>query len=254
MANDTTVDYFPDGFFFMRSKQKPMAIDVRDGGMLKLVDSINQLWMHEDGFLINKKSGLVIDIRGGDIKKDKPIIQYARKPGLAHNQRWVYQDGYIASKTAPHLVLDIRGGDFKETNALFLNIKDPQSVTQQWLIQPFENEKSKDELALLRPAPDQRNSTFPRPEELCESYRRVYEEKEQDLTPNQIAGALAFKALKCYIEDQQKNSQPIVHPDARRTIQQQIKRLAKDANIQDDHTLYAAEQGAFGYFAREYES
>lgn len=64
--------------------------------------------MHEDGFLINKKSGLVVDIRGGDIKKDKLLIQYARKPGLAYNQRWKYQDGYIFPEAAPHLVVDIR--------------------------------------------------------------------------------------------------------------------------------------------------
>jgi hypothetical protein len=36
------------------------------------------------------------------------IIQYARKPGLAHNQRWTYQNGYIYPTSAPHLVLDIR--------------------------------------------------------------------------------------------------------------------------------------------------
>jgi hypothetical protein len=36
------------------------------------------------------------------------IIQYARKPGLAHNQRWTYQNGYIFPTSAPHLVLDIR--------------------------------------------------------------------------------------------------------------------------------------------------
>lgn len=50
----------------------------------------------------------VLDIRGGDIKRDKAIIQYARKPGLAHNQRWKYKDGYIFSAASPHLVLDIR--------------------------------------------------------------------------------------------------------------------------------------------------
>ncbi|KAI8067553.1 ricin B lectin domain-containing protein [Gongronella butleri] len=261
----TPVDHFPDGFFFMRCKKKALAVDVRDGAMVndapliiwpqKLVDSINQLWMHEEGFLINKKSGLVVDIRGGDIKRDKAIIQYARKPGLAHNQRWQYQDGYIASQAAPHLVLDIRGGDFKESNALFLNTKDPNSQTQQWLIQPFENEKSNEDLALLRPSPNQRNSAFPRPEDLCDSYRLVYMEKQpaQDLTANQIAGALAFKALKVYIDAQKKEGRPIVGPDARKEIETQVKKLAQEENIQDQQLLYAADQAALGYYAREYE-
>jgi hypothetical protein len=51
---------------------------------------------------------VVVDIRGGDIKKDKLLIQYARKPGLAHNQRWKYKDGFIFPQAAPHLVIDIR--------------------------------------------------------------------------------------------------------------------------------------------------
>jgi hypothetical protein len=42
------------------------------------------------------------------IERDKVIIQYARKPGLAHNQRWTYQNGFIFPTSAPHLVLDIR--------------------------------------------------------------------------------------------------------------------------------------------------
>lgn len=42
------------------------------------------------------------------MKKDKAIIQYARKAGLATNQRWSYLDGYIFPTSAPHLVLDIR--------------------------------------------------------------------------------------------------------------------------------------------------
>ncbi|KAI8377745.1 ricin B lectin domain-containing protein [Radiomyces spectabilis] len=199
------VDDFPHGFFFIRSKAKKMAIDVYDGGMLneyniiiwpqKMVDSINQLWMHEDGFLINKKSGLVLDIRGGDIKKDKVIIQYARKPGLAHNQRWKYQDGYIVSAAAPHLVLDIRGGDFKEGNQVFLNTKDSTSSTQQWLLEPFQDARSEQDLALLRPPPLEKHQscTFPRPEELYSCYRSVFLENKPDATPEQVAAAAGFQ-------------------------------------------------------------
>ncbi|KAI8097361.1 uncharacterized protein BX664DRAFT_326199 [Halteromyces radiatus] len=260
------VDQFPDGFFFMRCKEKPMAVDVNGGAMTndatmiiwpqKLIDSINQLWMHEDGFLINKKSGLVIDIRGGDIKKDKVLIQYARKPGLAHNQRWKYQDGFIFPQAAPHLVIDIRGGDFKETNVLFLNTKDINSKTQQWYIQPFENEKSQDELALLRPSPNLRTSSFPRPEELCDSYRIVYIENKQDPLENEMAGAAAFKAIKTYIAQQKEKQQPILTPSARDSIQQLAKTevLSLSHGQQDTRGLIqAAEQAALSYFAREYE-
>ncbi|KAL0076230.1 carbohydrate-binding module family 13 protein [Phycomyces blakesleeanus] len=152
---------FSDGFFFIRSKDRPMAVDVNDGSMLndahiiiwpqKHTDSINQLWMHEDGFLLNKKSGLALDIRGGDIKKDKSLVQYARKSGLAYNQRWKYQDGFIFPAAAPHLSLDIRG-DHKEGSFIFLNTKMSGVSSQQWLVEPFENERSKQDLELLRPS------------------------------------------------------------------------------------------------------
>ena len=89
----------------------------------------------------------------GDIKKDKTIIQYARKPGLAHNQRWKYEDGYIFPASAPNLVLDVRGGELKDAASIFLNTKIPGSATQQWLIQPFEDARSKQDLILLRPPP-----------------------------------------------------------------------------------------------------
>ncbi|KAG2228355.1 hypothetical protein INT45_011147 [Circinella minor] len=156
-----------------------------------MTDSINQLWMHEDGFLINKKSGL------GDLKKDKSLIQYARKAGLAANQRWEYRDGYIFPQVAPHLVLDIRSGhEFKEGSNVYLNNKDSKIQSQQWLIQPFDNERSKQDLTLLRPPPHERHFEYPRPEQIYDYYRIVYLHQQKqniNLTLDILAGAAAFK-------------------------------------------------------------
>ncbi|KAF7731877.1 hypothetical protein EC973_007708 [Apophysomyces ossiformis] len=253
----------------MRCKAKAMAIDVSGGSMTndahiiiwpqKYVDSINQLWIHEDGFLINKKSGLVIDIRGGDIKKDKLIIQYARKPGLAHNQRWKYQDGYIFPAADPNLVLDIKGGDYKETNPIYLNRKDPQSQTQQWLIEPFHNEKSDAELALLCPSPLQQTSLFPKPEELYDCYRSIYREQKPNPTSSELAGAAAFKAMKTYIANQKSKDEPIINDSARSTLEkmvhQEVLRLLEDRHQEGDRVqlVRSAEQAAQSYFVREYE-
>ncbi|KAI8138608.1 ricin B lectin domain-containing protein [Fennellomyces sp. T-0311] len=262
------VDNFPEGFFFIRCKEKPLAIDVNDGGMLndyniiiwpqKMVDSINQLWMHEDGFLINRKSGLVLDIRGGDIKRDKAIIQYARKPGLAHNQRWKYQDGYIFPAASPHLVLDIRGGEYKDAAAIFLNNKTPGSTTQQWLLQPFEDARSKQDLALLRPPPLQKHLTeFPQPEDLCDYHRQVYNENIHPCSGKQVAGAAAFEAIRRYLLAQKEKNEPIVTPQARDTIQslvaQEMAALKNKIPPNEPDLLRTAEQAASSYFAREYE-
>lgn len=137
-----------------------------------------------------------------------------------------------------------QGGDFKETNGIFLNIKDLRSKTQQWLIQPFTDEKSQEELALLRPPPSKYThrkksaplpwthftlcvgvctSSIVRPEEMYDSYRMTYIEKQQGLSTKTLTGAAAFKALKDHIARQKKIQQPIVTPQAHDTIQRQAK-------------------------------
>ncbi|KAI8881261.1 carbohydrate-binding module family 13 protein [Backusella circina FSU 941] len=262
------VDDFPSGFFFIRCKAKQMALDVHGGSMVndsniiiwpqKLVDSINQLWMHEEGFLINKKSGLVIDIRGG-IERDKLIIQYARKPGLATNQRWKYQDGFIFPAASPNLVLDIKNGEYKNGNNVFLNAKSLSSQSQQFIIQPFENEKSKAELALLRPSPLQRSSTFPRNDELYDCYRKVYLEPGTSVTADELAGAAVFKGIKDYVDQARLSSPMIVANDESRSqvielAKKEVIRVLTEKQVGSNDLVHQALNAAESYFSREYEA
>ncbi|KAL0097107.1 carbohydrate-binding module family 13 protein [Phycomyces blakesleeanus] len=248
MSLSPPVNKFPSGFFFIRCKAQPMAVDVNGGSMT--------LWMHEDGFIINKKSGLVLDIRGGELKKDKLVIQYSRKPGLAQNQRWSYDDGFIFPTAAPHLVLDIKGGDYKETSGIYLNEKDTTIPTQRWLIEPFETPKSKEELALLRPSPLLHTNSFPRPEELFGFYRSFYREHRTDMTMEQIAGAIAFKAIKDYVELQKQNNESITNDDARQALNKLVaEEIVSNAEAVDNKRklLQIAEQAAVNYYVREYD-
>ncbi|CEP12062.1 hypothetical protein [Parasitella parasitica] len=97
----------------------------------------NQLWRAEDGFLINKKSGLVMDIRGGNLQSDSQIVQYERKITMAHNQRWGFRDGFIYCLADPRLVLDIKGGSDKNgTEVILYKRKDKNNQNQQWTIKP----------------------------------------------------------------------------------------------------------------------
>jgi hypothetical protein len=61
---------------------------------------------------VTHQFALVIDVRGGALQQGKPLIQYAMKPGLARNQRWMYKDGFIFPMAAPDLVIDIRVSPF----------------------------------------------------------------------------------------------------------------------------------------------
>jgi hypothetical protein len=65
---------FPTGWFFVKSQAQGLVLSVLDSGALaaevaatKLNTSSysRQLWKHEGGFLINKASSMVLDIRGG---------------------------------------------------------------------------------------------------------------------------------------------------------------------------------------------
>ncbi|KAI7877845.1 ricin B-like lectin [Lichtheimia hyalospora FSU 10163] len=172
---------FPQNtYFYIKSVQNGCVIDVYNGETSadteliiwpqKYNDNENQiaayasfvayqLWRFEGGYLINQKSNLVMDIRGGkhtmvyekkmewdsnmqaligDITSDKPIIQYDRKMTAAENQRWAYSNGFVHVASNPRLVLDIKGGsDKKGTKVILYERKDSDNANQQWTIEPF---------------------------------------------------------------------------------------------------------------------
>ncbi|KAI9495838.1 hypothetical protein BDB00DRAFT_812146 [Zychaea mexicana] len=80
---------FPPGYFYIISRKHGYALDVYDGQTKadaniivwpqKFSDSDNQLWSYDQGRIVNKKSGHVLDIRSSAFKKDKAIIQNKRK-------------------------------------------------------------------------------------------------------------------------------------------------------------------------------
>ncbi|KAI7862857.1 ricin B lectin domain-containing protein [Spinellus fusiger] len=142
---------FPlNGYFYIKSQAVESCLDVYNGAVepdaaliiwpLKSEDNDNQLWRYEDGFLVNKKSNLVMDVRGGDLSSDKPLVQYDRKMTMAHNQRWGYRDGFIYILADPRLVLDIKGGRTKDgTKVILYERKESDTINQRWSIVPYGN-------------------------------------------------------------------------------------------------------------------
>ncbi|ORY98607.1 ricin B lectin domain-containing protein [Syncephalastrum racemosum] len=137
---------FPSGWFFIQSRcSHKMVLDVAMDSLksaAKIVvfpkkdqDNDNQLWMYDHGYLINKNSGLVLDVQGGILESDKQVIQYKRKMiEDAHNQRWYYrEDGFIYPQVDPNLVLDIRGNWTKPgTVVLLYERKYEDNLNQLW--------------------------------------------------------------------------------------------------------------------------
>jgi hypothetical protein len=68
---------FPNGWFFVKSQARGLVLTVLETGVIAAevaaakLDTSNysrQLWKYSDGFIINKASEMVLDIRGGKFK------------------------------------------------------------------------------------------------------------------------------------------------------------------------------------------
>ncbi|KAI9486937.1 MAG: ricin B lectin domain-containing protein [Benjaminiella poitrasii] len=143
---------FPPGWFYIQSKcSHKMVLDVSSDSLKAVAKVVvwtkkeqncdNQLWMYDHGYLINKNSGMVLDVQGGILESDKQIIQYKRKMlEDADNQRWYYRDdGFIYPQSTPNLVLDIRGNWTKPgTVVLLYERKYEDNLNQLWDLVPCE--------------------------------------------------------------------------------------------------------------------
>ncbi|KAI8353362.1 hypothetical protein BD560DRAFT_408362 [Blakeslea trispora] len=103
----------------------------------KADDDESQLWKYDNGFLACKKTLLVMDIHGGDLKADSKLLQYNRKKTMAHNQRWGFRQGFIYASADPRLVLTAK----PEDSAVVVSIRVTEDNDhQQWTLEPYEGE------------------------------------------------------------------------------------------------------------------
>ncbi|KAL1921215.1 uncharacterized protein VTP21DRAFT_10931 [Calcarisporiella thermophila] len=146
---------FPSGYFYIKSrKYGNCVLDVcenskKPGARVilwkqKLGDEAhNQLWKHDNGFLINKNSGLVLDIAGGKLKPVAGLCQYTRKTVKdAHNQRFMFDRGFLLPlHDKSNLVVDIRGDTDKDGTEIILYEKKPfDNLNQMFLLEPEHEE------------------------------------------------------------------------------------------------------------------
>ncbi|PKK75621.1 hypothetical protein RhiirC2_225150 [Rhizophagus irregularis] len=97
-----------------------------------------QLWYFDGGFIVNKRSGFVIDVAGEIIENCTKIIQYPRKPEPSHNQEWEYnhEDNTIGLKSNRNFVLDVE--ESKTDNHAFIILyekhggENQQFILQKW--------------------------------------------------------------------------------------------------------------------------
>ncbi|EIE89124.1 hypothetical protein RO3G_13835 [Rhizopus delemar RA 99-880] len=147
------IGVFPEGYFFIKNQKHGLVISVLDTDKLAAsvvaapLDSQNynrQLWTHKDGFLINKASQFVLDVRGGCITSGSQLCQYKQKTEGYENQQWgLSVEGYIHAKTHQTMVLalDKQVGD--KPSVTLANKKTPDHEEQRWnFVLPVFKQKS----------------------------------------------------------------------------------------------------------------
>ncbi|KAF9430481.1 hypothetical protein BGZ76_000821, partial [Entomortierella beljakovae] len=151
----TRPDNFPTGWFYIKSAASGLVVDIEHGiftdpmkagaraemnrQKIDMGDNRHsllelQLWRYEAGFLINRRTGFVLDIQGGTLKQSARVVQWQRKSGKdARNQHWFYQNGFIANVYNSRLVLDIDGDGSKDGAKIAVGERKPNANSdQQW--------------------------------------------------------------------------------------------------------------------------
>lgn len=88
-----------------------------------------QLWCFESGYIVNRRTGLVLDVDNFRFKTGTQIIQWSRRSHKNVNQQWAISDGLIHPKGYPNLVLDV---DAKGTRICLYERKEIKNLEQRW--------------------------------------------------------------------------------------------------------------------------
>lgn len=101
----------------------------------------NQLWTYEDGFLVNKNSGLCLEVEGmsegGDIPPGTPLVQTARRQMPdSLNQLWAYNHLYLMPYDPKVAVAAENDNLTPGTRAVVDRTVDfPHNIRQQWILE-----------------------------------------------------------------------------------------------------------------------
>ncbi|KAF9313518.1 hypothetical protein BG003_005092 [Podila horticola] len=146
--------YFPqDKWFYIKSKASGLVLDVDHGfgrehtkhganiglNHQKLYSSSSchplldlQLWRLENGYIVNRRTNLVLDVDDSEFKTGTRIIQWSRNcPEKNANQQWAVSNGFIHPKTYPNLVLDVKDNITCEGARICLGERNEKNILEQ---------------------------------------------------------------------------------------------------------------------------
>ncbi|WP_327120616.1 RICIN domain-containing protein [Nocardia sp. NBC_01730] len=145
-------DAFPEGFFYIRNVHSGLVVDIKDGSTAegaraivwdrKSSDSANQLWRYDRGFLVNKNSGLVLEVvgheGGGSIAPGTPVAQARkRERPKSLNQQWAYNREMLMPYD-PDVALSARDGNFAAGTEVVVDTTQMGDPRQEWMFDTAE--------------------------------------------------------------------------------------------------------------------
>ncbi|ORE01579.1 hypothetical protein BCV72DRAFT_309889, partial [Rhizopus microsporus var. microsporus] len=133
---------FPEGWFFVKSQAHGLVLTVLETGVIAAeveatkLDTSNyarQLWKFDNGFLVNKASEMVLDIRGGSIASGATICQYTKKTEDAENQKWgLTVEGSIHPESNKGLALTVKEDETVRSSLYLAERKTCDNKGQCW--------------------------------------------------------------------------------------------------------------------------
>ncbi|RCH78012.1 hypothetical protein CU098_002305, partial [Rhizopus stolonifer] len=204
----------------------------------------SQLWIHQNGFLTNKLSGLVMDI--GKSKKFIDIftghqhlyVDVMKQEEDANDQRFGYdpKHGYIYTLLEPDQVVDIRKKQVEEGGTMMIYQKNPvleEGLNQLWTLQladpPVVLDSSDDDEDDSKRARftawfgswfgwDDKKREVLQEKDLEKAHEKVYKKNKSHLSYEIIAGAVAVQAVKMYMDQQEANGEEVRFKGAKEII------------------------------------
>ncbi|KAG0347792.1 hypothetical protein BG005_011893 [Podila minutissima] len=147
-------DFSQDKWFYIKSRASGLVIDVEHGfgrDHTKASTSVvlnhqkvygssachalleQQLWRLEDGYIINRRTGLVLEVHDFSFRAGAKIHHWTRNSeDRKSNQQWVVCHGFIHPKNYPNVVLDVDGKGSCECGHICLGKRKEINLKQRW--------------------------------------------------------------------------------------------------------------------------
>ncbi|CAG8606077.1 10138_t:CDS:2 [Paraglomus brasilianum] len=218
--SDITEDSFPSGWFYIKSQLnnrvlEPASMSVNNDATIVIkeqrfgLDADSQLWSFDNGFLVNKASGKVLEIKGGHIRRLHwtYICQWDRRSSPAPpTQLWYTCNSFINTKTADSYVIEIM-----DDSVVVWKQKDSDNLNQQWTFEPM--------VAVKESIIDDFECGVEMTREKCShlvfvnrAHKIAMSSDSESLHSEIMAGAAAHKAIEAWDKKREKEGLPLADP------------------------------------------